>query len=201
MKQGQLPKSWKDVTVPQLIEIETIKHDSSIDKEPYPYITRGIYLLSVFTKKPFSYYESEISVTELKLLIASLDFLNEYPSEKAVNKFKCGGYTWRVKHKINSLKASQLIDHCEYTKDDKKILSNCSKLLALYCTPYKFFRKVEMTDEEKSKILLNAPINVIYPLTVFFCKVYNSFLENIPVSLNKEMQKLMKEAKELQTAH
>lgn len=190
---GKLPRSWADVTIPQLMELEAIEKDTSIDKELFPAITRGIYRLGVFTKIPAEKYE-EMSQKAILDEIRKIDFLKEYPKEKAVQHFYCGGYFWKVNHKVQDIKAKELIDHYELTKEPHLIMAHCHKIMALYCTPYKYFRKVKMDNIEKSNILINAPVQVIYPLTVFFCKVYphllnatKDYLTKITTEMEKEL--------------
>ena len=187
-----LPKSWADVSLKQLIQIEEITNDKSLDKDFAPEYTRGLLKLSVFTGESLDYYEA-LPIKEGRALIQSISFLNEYPKETAVNKFKCGGYTWKVSCDVNNLSGGQVIDHYEFTKNQDKILANCNKLMAMYCTPYKYFRKVKLSDKEKGELLQDVPVQVVYPLTVFFCKVYPLFLKATTDYLEKATEDLKKE--------
>jgi hypothetical protein len=193
---GKLPKSWDDVTLRHLIEIENIRNDKSIDKEPYADLTRNLLMLSLFTGIPFGFYE-EMPLNELKEDIKSIEFLRELPSDKPRKKFKCGGYSWRVNFDINELTANDFVEHYELTKDSTKVISNSNKILALYCHPYKFGFKKKLENKDKAEILKESPITVIYPLVVFFCNLYPTLLEAIKDYLSSADKILMKKLEEI----
>jgi hypothetical protein len=190
----KLPKSWNDVTVPQLIQLEEIRTDKSIDEQISPSLVRSYLILSLFTGMPYDYFES-MKISEAKKLIEKIAFINSYPPDNIVNYFWCGGYRWKVNINLNNLTGGNLIDHYELTRDQDKILINCNKILAMYCEPLSlmFFKK-EMSYEKKCEILLKAPVQVVYPLTVFFCRLYPQLLEvtkDYLIKAEKEMKELI----------
>jgi hypothetical protein len=193
---GKLPKSWDDVTLRHLIEIENIRNDKSIDKEPYADLTRNLLMLSLFTGIPFGFYE-EMPLSELKEDIKSIEFLKELPSENPRKKFKCGGYSWKVNFDINELTANDFVEHYELTKDSTKVISNANKIMALYCQPYKFGFKKKIENKDKAEILKETPIAVIYPLVVFFCNLYPTLLEAIRDYLSSADKILTNKLKEI----
>jgi len=193
---GKLPKSWDDVTLRHLIEIENIRNDKSIDKEPYADLTRNLLMLSLFTGIPFGFYE-EMPLSELKEDIKSIEFLKELPSENPRKKFKCGGYSWKVNFDINELTANDFVEHYELTKDSTKVISNANKIMALYCQPYKFGFKKKLENKDKAEILKETPIAVIYPLVVFFCNLYPTLLEAIRDYLSSADKILMNKLEEI----
>jgi len=193
---GKLPKSWDDVTLRHLIEIENIRNDKSIDKEPYADLTRNLLMLSLFTGIPFGFYE-EMPLSELKEDIKSIEFLKELPFENPRKKFKCGGYSWKVNFDINELTANDFVEHYELTKDSTKVISNANKIMALYCQPYKFGFKKKLENKDKAEILKETPIAVIYPLVVFFCNLYPTLLEAIRDYLSSADKILMNKLEEI----
>jgi hypothetical protein len=196
MMKGKLPKSWDDVTLRHLIEIERIKNDKSIDKEPYSDITRSLLILSLFTGIPYGFYE-EMPMNELKEDIKSIDFLKTMPSDQPRKKFKCGGYSWKVNFDINELSATDFIEHYELTKDSTKVIENSNKIMALYCQPYKYGFKKKLDNKEKAEILKDTPLTVIYPLVVFFCNLYPLLLEAIEDYLKSADKILTKKFEEI----
>ena len=196
MMTRKTPKKWSQVTLKDLIEIEAIKNDKSIDKELYPELTRYLLILSLFTGIPYSVYE-QMPINKLKQETKKLNFLNELPKAGQVKYFFCRNYVWKVNYDVKKMTAGQFISHYELTKDHNKIFENANKLLALYCQPQWFGIKKKMTDEEKAERLLHAPVDAVYPLVLFFCRLYPSLLEAIKDYLTqaKEMldQKLEKE--------
>ena len=198
---GKLPKDYTEVTINQLIELKEIDEDKSIDNETAPELTRALLRLSVFNGVPYEELE-QMPISELKSDIKKLEFLNTLPSDKVVEWFKCGGYWWKVNFDITKLTAGNYIDMDMWVKEPDKILSNSHKILSLFCQPFKWLRKYnKMTDEDKYEKLKHCPVSVAYPLSVFFCKLFNNLIESIPDSLQNESKQLMKEAQELQMSN
>ena len=186
---SKLPKSWNDVSLKQLIEIEAIRNDKSLDSEPYPDITRALLILSVFTGKPFEQYE-QMPLDSLKNDISKLSFMTNLPDAGLVKFFYHKGYVWRVNFDLQKLTAQQFINHYEISKDHFKILENANKLLAMYCVPSRFFVKSKMDDNKKSELLKDCSVGVIYPLVLFFCNLYPNLLEATKDYLNKANNQL-----------
>ena len=178
------PKNWNDVSLKQLIEIEAIRNDKSIDKEIYPDITRSLLILSLFTGIPYSEYE-QIPLNKLQEEISKIKFLSELPKTEVVRKFYHKGYYWKVNFDLKELTAQQFINHYELTKDSEKIFENANKLMAIYCVPQRFFIKSKMTDERKQELMKDCPVSVIYPLVVFFCNLFPILFEGIKDYLNQ----------------
>ena len=193
---GKLPKSWNDVTLRHLIEIENIRNDKSIDGEPYAEITRSLLMLSLFTGVSYEEYES-MPISSLKKEISSIEFLKELPNTKVVKSFKCGGYKWVVKFDINELTAQQFVEHYELTKDSDKVISNANKLLSIYCEPRKFGFKKKIEIKQREEILKDAPINAVYPLTVFFCNLLTILYEDLKDYLNSADKMMAKKLREI----
>lgn len=193
---GKLPKSWDDVTLRHLIEIENIRNDKSIDGEAYSDLTRNLLMMSLFTGVPYSNYE-EMPMNELKEDIKSIEFLKELPSDKLRKKFKCGGYKWKVNFDINELTANDFVEHYELTKDSTKVISNANKIMALYCQCYKYGFKKKLENKDKAEILKETPITILYPLVVFFCNLYPTLLEAIKDYLSSADKILTKKLKEI----
>lgn len=187
----KLPKGWEDITVPQLIELERIQKADVGDFMPS--LVKTYQILSLLTGYPYEHFEA-MKISEAKELAEKIAFLNDYPEDQAVQYFWCGGYRWKMNFNINNLTGGQLIDHYELTKDQDRILANCNKLMALYCEPKKwFFFKKDMSYEDKQAILLDAPVKVVYPLTLFFCRLYPHLLNAIKDYLQKQEQLMKKE--------
>ena len=62
-----------------------------------------------------------------------------------------------------------------------------------------YLRAIEYTDLGKDKYekLKHCPVSVAYPLSVFFCNLFNNLIASIPDSLLNESKQLMKEAQDL----
>ena len=198
MKRNKLPKDYSQVTLAQLIELKAIDQDKTIDSEPAAHLTRALLKLSVFNGVPYEELES-MPISELKEDIKKLGFLDTLPSDKRIEWFKCGGYWWKVNFDITRLSAGNYIDLDMLVKDTDKVLDNAHKIMAIFCQPFKWLRKYNgLTDEQKWEKLRQCPVSVAYPLSVFFCALFQNLIENLPDYLQKESEQLMKEAKELQ---
>ena len=196
-KKKRLPRDYSEVTIKQLIELKAIDEDKTIDAEPAPHLTRALLRLSVFNDVPYEELES-MPISELKDDIKKLGFLDTLPSDKKIEWFKCGGYWWKVNYDITKLSAGSYIDLDMYVKDPDKVLENTHKIMALFCTPFRWLRKTKLPDEVMWDKLKDVPVSVAYPLTVFFCNLFQTFIESLPDFLQSQSEKLMKEAKELQ---
>ena len=185
----RLPKDWHQVNLKQLIEIEAIRNDKSLDSEPYPDITKALLILSVFTGIPYDEYE-QMPLDNLKKDIAKLSFMTQLPDAELIKFFFHKGYMWRVNFDLQKLTAQQFISHYEITKDTEKILENANKLLAMYCVPSRFFVKSKMKDEQKGELLKDCSVGVIYPLVLFFCSLYPLLLEATKDYLSKANEQL-----------
>lgn len=192
----KLPKSWNDVTLRHLIEIENIRNDKSIDGEPYADIVRSLLMLSLFTGISYEEYEA-IPIALLKKDIKEIEFLNKLPETKVVNSFKCGGYKWKVNFDLNELTAQQFIEHYELTKDNTKVISNSNKLLSIYCQPTRYGFKVKLENKQREEILKDAPIEAVYPLTVFFCNLLTNLYEALKDYLKNADQMMATKLKEI----
>jgi len=194
----KLPKSWAEVTVPQLIELEAINNDESLKSEPYPDITKALLTLSLFSGESYEFLEDQ-PISYWKPQLKKLAFLDSMPSERAVQRFRSGGYNWRVNFDLTKLSGGEYIDFYELTKDRTIILQNSGKILSLFCTPCNLFgQKVNIDKLKKQELLYNAPVNVVYPLTVFFCNLLRActkITEDYLISLNERANQEMKELK------
>jgi hypothetical protein len=184
---SKLPKSWNDVSLKQLIEIEAIRNDKSIDNELYPDLTRSLLILSLFTGVPFEHYENK-PINDLHKELNKLKFLTELPKAEFIKSFYHKGYKWKVEFDLKQLSAQQFINHYELTKDSTKVFENAHKLMAIYCSPKRLWIKTKMTDERKQELMMNCPISVVYPLTLFFCNLYPILFEGIKDYLNHASQ-------------
>lgn len=196
----KLPKSWNDLTVPQLIELENIRADKSIDEDFAPSVTRAYLIVALFTGQSYEKLESTLSVNEVRELISQMSFLDTLPSEKAVQKFRVNGTTYKVNFDITKLNGGEFIDMYELTKNPDRIMSNCAEILSIFCTPINIFRKkIDLSKEVIKADMLKAPVSVVYPLTVFFWNLLKECSENLKdylSSINESQVNEMKKIKE-----
>lgn len=190
----KLPKSWKDVSVQQLIELEAIKSDTALNNELAPDIVRGLLILSLFTGETYEKLESDLTLKQIKEYINSMAFLNTMPEGKIRKWFYCNGYIWKVNLDVSEITAGKYIDMYELTKDPSVTVQNSGKILSLFCQPYTLgLRRVKMKDMEKADSLIKLPLSTLYPMALFFCSLFNELTNAIQSYSVSEMQKVNQE--------
>lgn len=190
----KLPKSWKDITIKQFIEISKITEKESVDN-----IDTKIKLLCVFTGRNDDYFLS-LNYKEFNRLCNKLSFLNNLDiSQRLIYNFKIGGTRYVVNPFINELQTAEYIDLHTFLKSKESINENLHKILAIFVKPkHKWFglKKVYMKRGEIAEVLLNQmPITVAYPLCVFFCELLKNSIVTTKDYLDKQMKAVLKEAK------
>lgn len=190
---SKLPKSWKDITIKQFIEVSELTQKGGDD------IDIKVKLLSIFTDKPEDYYLG-LNYKEFNELCNSLAFLNNVNiSEKLIYNIKVDGIKFMVNQNVSELSTAEYIDLLSYLGSKEKIQTNLHKILAIFIKPkHKYFglKKVYMRRGEVADLFLNKlPITVAYPLCVFFCELLSNSIEATKGYLDKKMKELVKELK------
>jgi hypothetical protein len=204
MKQ-KLPKSWKDITLSQYAAIYDLTQEQPDPNNSFWELEQQCHLLSEITGIPYQTLYASTPVSEVKRLYKKVSFISAPPKSDPVQVFKMGGYKWHVQHDITKLSASAYIDLTEYSKEPHNLVQNAHNVLALFCTPYKFnwlklkWQKVEMDAKVKGELLQSCPVSVAYPLTVFFCNLWNDLIKDMVPYLNTIYQTMKTEADELMT--
>lgn len=186
----KLPKSWKDITIKQFIEVSLLTEKGGDD------IDIKIKLLCAFTGKPEDFFLA-LDYKKFNQLCSRLNFLNELTmSEKLIYNFKIDGIKFMVNPNVSELSTAEYIDLVSFISTKESIQSNLHKILAIFIKPkHKWFglKKVYMPRGKIAELLLNKmSITTAYPLCVFFCELLNNSTKITKDYLEKEMKKLLK---------
>lgn len=203
MSKPKLPKSWNDITLEQYGDIYDITQQPPVKGDPFWEVEQNCKVLSVITGEPFDKLYGETPTIEIKHRYRQIAFIATPPSSRPIQKFKLGKFKWFVQYEINKLPASKYIDLRGLTKESENIIYNAPALISIFCTPHRFswktFRwvKAEIDDSEKTELLKKCPVSVAYPLTVFFCNLYNSLTEVTEDYLNQQLKQTIREVQEM----
>lgn len=153
--------------------------------------------ISVITGKDIDEVE-DLSIEDFKALAETIkppDVSNL--SDKLIYITKVKGIKFRAVMNIKAeCSTAEFIEVSAFTKDEKTIIKNLHKLLAVFYRPQsKWFglKKVTMKRSEVAELFLkNMDIAVAYPLAVFFLRSLKNFTPVILSYLEKEMKKTEK---------
>lgn len=184
-----MPTKWSEVTVADFMKIipviQSEEHETTLEKLIDIAITlTGTDLSSVpmeqVSKLDFICHPEQISKTIPKY------FLFHAKLYKPILNFK-------------TITGGQYIDLTTYTKTN--IYDNLHILSAVVCDECSWYgaRKkydgVEML--KRAELFKELPITTIYPVTLFFCQNLENLMEAIPIYLEEQIQKQLKEASQM----
>ena len=159
--------------------------------------------ISIITGKTTEEIE-ELSIDEFKTLANSIKIpnINEL-SDRLIFVTKVSGIKFEAVINIKSISTAEFIEVSAFTKDEKTIIKNLHKLLAIFYKPKsKWFglKKVNMKRSEVAELFLKQmDITVAYPLSVFFLESWKNFTIAIRQSLEKKMQETIAMTKKMIT--
>lgn len=192
-------KSWSDVTLNQLQEIESLpSYDDELDMM--------INQISILKDMDPAEIEN-MRINDLIEEFNQWSFLKELPKEKnhkiiTINGQKLGSMDF------NDLTLGQLADIEEYFTDG--LMKNLHKILSIIYLPTKTYNKITkkytledyVPDKERQNLFLSLTMDILYPQVLFFCHIVRIYLEGLAISLAEktpqEIVKIMKMKNELE---
>lgn len=161
--------------------------------------------LSIITGRSIDDIES-LSIEDFKKLSKEIDIPNtDNLSDKLIFETKVSGIKFEAVINVKSITAAEFLEVSAFTKDEKTIIKNLHKLLAIFYKPKsKWFglKKVTMKRSEVADLFLkNMDIQMAYPLSVFFLESWKSFTIVIRESLDKKMRQAIAMTKAMTTKH
>jgi hypothetical protein len=189
----KLPSSWKQITIKQYLEIDTIIKDTSLEL-----VERYIQILAAISGQSTDYFES-IPIRKLKEYIRKLDFLS-HPEEiktKIPSSFWLKGRRYSVSWRVTTLTGGQYIDLNVFTKDKDAITANLHNIMAVLCLPRKWwvFKSKYNGQQHKDRAALfydNLSMAIAYPLAVFFCNLSVKLMPHIVLYLEEQESQIRK---------
>lgn len=198
----QIPKSWKDIKLPQfelLIAVEQHQYDDELD--------RTIDWIAALTKSTPDEIAS-LPFDKLSGIIKQLAWAREGKFNTRIPKFfTCGGQLFEVVYQVEKFTSVQYRELEEWLADDP--INNLDKIMATLTIERKWWLKGGRYDpatHAKRAAIFKKELSlaVIYPLALFFQKVFVNTVESVNRTainkinrvnkdLLKELQKLLKE--------
>lgn len=180
---------WEKITVGMFQELYDIITGHNFEHE----LERKIRLLSCLDGKPIDYFE-QLPLRELQAEIKRVDFLSteDIPTVPAPCLIEIAGQRFKVIYEFKDLSSGQFIDAITSAKEKDEYIMNLDKTLAAICVPIngkKLGRYGDVPYDEVCDLMKQLPILQANAIALFFCQVWNSFLEAIPDSLAKKKRK------------
>jgi hypothetical protein len=201
-KNKNISKSWKDVRLYQLQELNSLSEfDNKIDMM--------IEYLSILLNVDPSEVEN-MPINDLMVEFSKWEFLKELPEEKKIDIIKINGKRFGLIN-LGDMSFAQMVDIEEYINDGGTI-QNLHKILSVIYLPidkYNVFTKrytlkpYEPSDELQ-KEFLTLDMSILYPTALFFYHIVQTYLKNSVSSLvqmkkEKMMEMISKEEELSQT--
>lgn len=186
----KLPASWHSIPISKFPVLYDILKDPNIDSTD-----KDIRIISELSGISVSTIE-QIDKKGLIELIKSVRFIFSMEFPKAVNEFKHEGYVWKINYDVTKLSGRDFISLSKYNETEDSTMQNLVQIASLFIKPYKkkWFRLKQMllSDEETNELIGSAPVSIIYPMCVFFCKVLKDLLPVIQDYLKSQETKILK---------
>lgn len=186
-KNKEIIRSWKDVSLMQLQEIESLpKYDNELDMM--------LNYLSILLDKDSAEIE-DMLVSDILIEFERWRFISEKPKEQnqpiiTLNGVKYGAVIF------NELELGQLSDIESYIKQG--LMDNLHKVFSVLYLPVKSYNaltnKYTLEEYEPNKdrqdAFLHATMDVLYPQMLFFYRIVKDYIQNI-LSYSEEAMKEM----------
>lgn len=187
-----LPKDWSEVTLSQFQQITTIQNVANATD-----IMQDLEILSILSDTPVDTI-ANISIKDLKKLNQAISWMAQLPSSGIIDKIVFDKKTYYFNHKLNDLMLSQYIDLCTYTKNNNDIIHNAHRIMTIFVSQ-KGQDYTMANIEKNAELFKEMPMSVVYPMVVFFCNLYNNFVNAIRDYLESETNKEMLEVEKMLT--
>jgi len=201
-----IPTSWADVTLAQykqIVEVPSLEFKDELDNH--------LRVLSILTGIDDTEFLS-IPLNELNKVLMNIKFIYTKPNKlKIKHKVKLGGQRYHVNYMPNQLDAGEYIDLTNYTKEEAKIIENMPKILAVFLKPvnilggmtkgrYKKNSQGRMSQtmesrEQTAALAKDLTMDVIFPMSDFFLKTWESSIEVTKAYFMREKRIAMEKAK------
>lgn len=202
-----MPRGWDEIMVGQFAELSMIQ--ASVDNV----IDRNLQRLSVLARQPIDTFERMEFGKLMKLMkgIRFLDDIDQIPTDKLTPTFSIDGQVYRVQFKATELSAGQYITLKHVMREIKgdeaersqRIFECLHEVMAVICIPcrrklFGLWWGMGSYDGERHRELAQTfrdkmPMSVAYPVAVFFCKVWESWMDNLLDYGAQEVERLTKE--------
>lgn len=194
------PKSWNQVTLSQLYELDLLRQRTDLDAEE-----QMNQVLSVLSGTSIEDIES-IPHNERIAIYSRMDWLGQYPNKKPKNRrFKIGGKTYRIVSNPANISAGEYAT-LQVIASDGNFIKHINQILACLMVEQKRhwfgwedvrYDKSRSSEEfhRKSRIIMQElSVGQAYPYALFFSNLLPELLQASQTFFLKTMETLKKEA-------
>lgn len=179
---------WDKITVGKFQQLHDITAGQAFDND----VERRVHVLACLDgKDPETYYDMPVGQLMDEMKKTHFLSVDNVPSVAAPKRISINGVDYEVIYDFTRLTAGQLIDAINETKSQDEHVMRLHRILAAISVPVgKKYGDVPF--DEVADCMLSAPILDAQAISLFFCAVWNSFLEGIPAYLAKRVRKQKK---------
>lgn len=187
----KIAKGWNEVTILQYQQMTDIENAGLTPFE------KNLQLIGILANVPQNKVE-DMKINEIKSLTAQLGWVSDKP-KRQIHKFKIGKTVYVVDRNISAMTAGQFIDISEYAKEG--VNENLHKIMTVFCKPTKgnfLWRKTLNYGEgydtkELSEVFrTQLTMEIVYPLSLFFCDMWNRLEPVMQEYLRRKQSKMNK---------
>lgn len=174
---NKVKRSWKDIKLYQLQEIDSLGEIEDLEKKMINY-------LSILLDKDPMDIQNKMPINELVIEFESWSFLNKLPEPKCIPMIRSNGNRYGL-IQFKDLSLGQISDIEEYVNDG--LIKNAHKILSVLYLPiisYNFINnKYKISEYEpdvkRENDMLNLTMDVLYPSILFFYHIVKTYLEDL----------------------
>lgn len=185
----KIPRSWKDVTIGQFMELRQSTKD--ID-DNFDITNIHIAVLCGITQQEVM----SMKVETRNRIVDRISFITTEPTGEFKPVFWHNRKRWKVTDNINKLSSAQYIDIAMFIKLGAS--ENYHNILAIICHPLRFGLFNRKYDSGKviqyADELLSLPVPVAMAISAFFLNSLQISIDNTPTYLEAIQRTLMSEA-------
>jgi len=195
MAKIKLPTSWKGVSIPQFIALSKIERNEESDD-----VLIIIEMLHILSGQPRQLIE-RIDLSDIVLMWHSVNFIEELEFTKELQShIKIDEEIYTCNFDLSKMNANQYMALKNIIKGGD-VIGNIHHVLSIFFIPVgRKFNDVSCA-EIAEKIYDNVSIDIAYPLSVFFFKVWNSWISLSQDYTNKEALKMKQKGTRTIAAH
>lgn len=189
---GKIPKSWREVTLGQYVELESLPDYDKEDEQEI--LKRKITEAHILTGLSVE----EIDKLPFGEMFAIKDLLNSKKPEKLRRKFKLNGVRYHVQINPMKLDSDKFLSILNLTRNDP--IKRSPQIILNICKPYKrrffFFKKYYSFDpgEYIARIddFKDLTMDTANPILVFFCFLFDELLNHTQEYSEKQLKRMNK---------
>lgn len=180
---------WNKISIRKFLALEKAKEQPNEVER----IVHAVKAIEGLTDKQVN----ELPLKDFKDLYKGYTWLEEQPN-KLIVKFKLNGRKFKICYRTDMITGGQLIDVMHILKgcnqNPKEINKNLDNIMAVICEEKRSLKSVlkgKLSHEQKIQLFYEElPATIFIPLSAFFLRTWEKYLEIIPTYLMEVAQEL-----------